>query len=144
MVSQQHSQVGKPLRFSEKETEAPREVVTSQERAFSKHRRPRSRGKVEVIRLQRSPARSSQPSTIHSGPRTKPGAEHTVRDMIFGRRQLWHGILALTVVTLLLFSRGSLMPSTGLDTGDTARRRDMAPVLEKGKVGKERGKYADI
>lgn len=64
--------------------------------------------------------------------------------MIFGRRQLWHGILALTVVTLLLFSRGSLMPSTGLDTGDTARRRDMAPVLEKGKVGKERGKYADI
>lgn len=35
---QQHSQMGKPLHFSEKETEVPREAVTSQEMALSKYR----------------------------------------------------------------------------------------------------------
>lgn len=68
-----------------------------------------------------------------------------VRDTIDGCRQLCHGFLALIVVIPLLFSHGSLLPSTGLDTGDTECRRDMAPVLRMLLlVGKKDGKCKDI
>lgn len=67
--SQQHSQVGEPLHFSEKATEVQREVGAAQ----SWH--SASAEPFQVGGVGEGPSR---PSTIQPGPRTKPGAEHVV------------------------------------------------------------------